>query len=278
MLPSLLAKQLAPCFGTIQPEPLALGAGDALTYEGRALPNLPPTGLRSLLARPGGSLLRLQALRDHYLDRMHGLLAGDGTPAQRRYLDGLAVSRRQARNIGDALLDTLSGIRDDRGEGPLLAAVALIKMNVSPVVAVRIDFGGDNHSDPNLTQEVAQHASGVQLIARLMEVLRSQGLEDRVTFAMTNVFGRTLKKLGLAGRDHWASHHTTVMIGKGVRAGVVGGVEPRAGDYGCTAIDDIPVADTLGAMGKTLGATLGIPTVRLDAEITRGKVVHAALA
>ncbi len=97
-----------------------------------------------------------------------------------------------------------------------------------------------------------------------------------------------LKKLALRGRDHWASHHVTVMIGKPVRAGVVGGLEPKGGDYYAQAIDsksgrgvatggDIPFAETLSAMGKTLGAALGMPRELLDKQITGGKPVAAAL-
>jgi hypothetical protein len=72
------------------------GAGQIFTFEGRALPNLPPTSLSRLLVKPSGPLSRLEAMRD------------------------------------------------------------------------RIDFGGDNHTDPNLASEVAQHGSGVQLIGLLM--------------------------------------------------------------------------------------------------------------
>jgi hypothetical protein len=69
MLPSILAKNLAPCFGTVQTEPVSVGAGDILTFDGRGLPNINPTGLRDVLARPTGPLLQLQELRDQSLDR-----------------------------------------------------------------------------------------------------------------------------------------------------------------------------------------------------------------
>jgi hypothetical protein len=286
MLPSILAKRLAPCFGTVQTEPVSLGAGEILTFDGRGLPNLPPTGLRDVLTKPQGMLFRLQSLRDKQVDRMNVLLKERGTAAQRDFLDRLAMSRHQARSIGDQLLSNLALITSDRGDGPIIAAATLIKMNVAPVAAIKIDFGGDNHSDDMLVKESAQHVTGIQLIAKLMETLKNFQLEDQVTFALYNVFGRTLKKLGVKGRDHWASHHCTVMIGKPFKGGVIGGLEPKAGDYYCTAIDsktgkpgtDIPFADTLGAMGKTLGAAVGIPRAALDLEIQAGKVVDAALA
>jgi hypothetical protein len=80
-----------------------------------------------------------------------------------------------------------------------------------------------------------------------------------------------------------------VLIGKPIRPGVIGGLEPAAGDYYASPIDsktgrgvtgggDIPFADTLAAMGKTLGAAVGLPRAALDTEISQGKVVEAALA
>jgi hypothetical protein len=289
MLPSIVAKQLAPCFATVQTEPVSVGAGEILTFNGRGLPNINPTGLRDVLTKPQGVLSNLQQLRDKHLDQMYALVKERGTPAQRRYVDSLALSRGQARSIADDLIGALSGITSDKSDGQVVAAAVLIRMNVSPVVAIHIEFGGDNHSDDGLAKaEVPQTEIGVQRIAELMAQLKLYGLEDKVTFAMYNVFGRTLTKLGLAGRDHWASHHTTVMIGKGVRAGVVGGLEPKAGDYYATPIDsvtgqaapgggDIPFAETLGAMGKTLGRAVGVPQSVLDQQITLGKTVTAAL-
>ncbi|MDW8281864.1 MAG: DUF1501 domain-containing protein [Myxococcales bacterium] len=288
MLPSIFAKALRPCLGTVQTEPISVGAGEVLTYEGRGLPNLNPTGLRDVLTKPTGPLSRLQQLRDQSLDRMHALLKERGTSAQRAYLDRLARSRAEARAISDQLLDNLAAITNDQAEGQIIAAATLIKMNVAPVVAIRIPFGGDNHADPDLARETAETVSGVQRIGLLLEKLREYQLQDQVTFVMLNVFGRTLKKLGTAGRDHWASHHCSILIGKHIRPGVVGGLEPQIGDYYALPIDsktgrgtpdgDIPFAETLSAVAKTIGAALGVPQAVLDQQIAKGKVVHAALA
>jgi hypothetical protein len=290
MLPSIFAKYLAPCFGTVQVDPISAGAGDVLSIDGRSLPNVAPTGLRDLLSRPNTPLQRLQALRDSSLDEMYGVLKDRGTRAQREYLDRLALSRRQARSLGTDLLDMLSAIRSDASDGQVVAAVALIKMNVSPVITIKINFGGDNHTDADLMRsEVPQHATGIAQIGQLLTALQTAGLQDRVTFAAYNVFGRTLKKNGTQGRDHWGSHHATLMIGKNLRSGVVGGLEPKAGDYYATPIDaatgeprpgagDIPLADTLSAMGKTLGAAVGLARAALDQHISGGKIVTGALA
>jgi uncharacterized protein (DUF1501 family) len=289
MLPSIFAKYLAPCFGTVQVDPISAGAGDVLSIDGRSLPNVAPTGLRDLLGRPNTPLQRLQTLRDSSIDEMYTILRDRGTKAQQLYLDRLALSRRQARSLGTDLLDMLGAIRSDNTDGQIVAAVALIKMNVSPVITIKINFGGDNHTDADLMRsEVPQHATGIASIGALQEALRVAGLQDQVTFAAYNVFGRTLKKNGLAGRDHWGSHHTTLMIGKSIRSGVVGGLEPKSQDYYATPIDaktgeprpgsgDIPFTDTLAAMGKTLGAAVGLAPATLDQHISGGKVVIGAL-
>jgi hypothetical protein len=286
MLPSIVAKYLAPCFGTVQVDPISAGAGDILTIDGRSLPNVAPTGLRDLLTKTNTPLNRLQPLRDATLDEIHSLLKERGTKAQKLYVDSLATSRMQARSLGSDLVDMLATIKTDAADGQVTAAVALIKMNVSPVITIRIPFGGDNHTDPDLARtEAPQHETGVQRIIQLEEALRVAGLEDRVTFAAYNVFGRTLKKNALIGRDHWGSHHATVMIGKPIKAGVVGGLEPKAMDYYATAIDsasgrpgtDIPFAETLSAMGKTLGAAVGVKPEVMDRYISGGKVVRGAL-
>jgi hypothetical protein len=286
MLPSILAKYLAPCFGTVQVDPVSAGAGDILTIDGRDLPNVAPTGLRDLLARPDTPLMRLQAIRDQSLDEIYGLLKDRGTKAQKVYLDSLVTSRKQARSLGTDLVDMLAGIKSDAADGQVVAAVSLIKMNVTPVVTIKINFGGDNHVDTDLAKsEAPQHETGIATVASLWTQLQAAGLADQVTFAMYNVFGRTLVKKGTTGRDHWGSHHATVMIGKNIKAGVVGGLEPKAGDYYATSIDsrtgmsggDIPFAETLSAMGKTLGAAVGVQPGVLDQYIAGGKVVQGAL-
>jgi hypothetical protein len=289
MLASIAAAQLAPCLGTVQTEPISLGAGDVLTFEGRGLPNLRPTGLRDLLTRPTGPVAKLAASRDAHLDRMYALLKERGTKAQRALVDRMALSRGQARALSDDLINMLTGVTSDRSDGQVVAAVVLVRMKVSPVVAIKIDFGGDNHRDEGLAREADETVTGVQRIADLLEGLRQNGLEERVSFLLFNVFGRTLRKLGQAGRDHWGSHHASVLVGKGWRGGVVGGLEPKAGDFYAAPIDartgraalgggDVPFGETMAAMAKTLGRGLGIPQAALDRQVTGGRAIEAVLA
>lgn len=300
MLVSLMAKLLSDCLGTRQREPLSVGAsgpGEALSFAGRNLPIVRPTALRDVLIAPNSPLTSatVQKLRDADLDALSALYRQSGTAAQRQFLDRYATSQQQARSIPQDLLSMLAGIKDNGPDGQLMAALAVIRMNVAPVVAIRLPFGGDNHSDTDLKGETAQTVASVGNIGKLMSMLKAAGLADKVTFASMNVFGRTLTNQHRPeatrphGRDHFASHHVTVLIGKRVRGGVVGGVGQRAmgADVSAMPIDsrtgkaslsgDVPFDSTLAAVGKTIGAALGASPTVLEEQIPTGKVLTAAL-
>ncbi len=294
MLPSIVSRNLASCLGTVQAPPvslLGLSAGEYMTYQGRTLPNLNATALRDMLTHPAGPLTSAQKLRDQSMDKLYAIVknSGTSTAAQKAYVDNLAISRNQARSIAEQLLENLTTIMDNGPEGQIVAAATLIKMNVTPVVAIKLPFGGDNHQDMGLKTEAAQTVTGVQQIGTLMAKLMEYGLQDQVTFASLHVFGRTLKSLGTVGRNHWANHHVSVIIGKPIKAGVIGGITPHANDF--TAMDinsmtgagvatggDIPANESLSAWGKTLGTAVGVPQSVLDQNITLGKTVTAALS
>jgi hypothetical protein len=288
-LPSIFSKALAPCFKSVQEEPVSVGAGQILSYGGRALPNLKPSALKTVLGQPMSPLVQLQQIRDQTMDQIHAALKQNGTAAQKAFVDEMAQSRGQARSISDSLLSALNGLKGDGSDSEVTAAVTLIRMNVSPVYAINIAFGGDNHVDQDLLKaEVPQHMTGVQRIGQLMTELQAAGLQDKVTFMILNVFGRTLKSQGLVGRTHWANHHCAVIIGKNVKAGVIGGLIPQGNDYQASPIDsasgrasasgDIVFNDLFGSMAKTLGRAVGVNQDVLDKNITQGKVVPAALA
>jgi hypothetical protein len=234
-------------------------------------------------------------VRDTALDQLNQLAKSDGSAVQQKFLDALATSQTQVRALASQLSSTLSSISDDGVKGQALAAAALIAANVTPVVTIRIPFGGDNHSDQNLQAEADQHVSGVQAIQTLMGNLKSLNLLDKVTFATWNVFGRNLngiaKVTSRAGRDHYGNHAVTLMIGKNVAPGVIGGpVANSSGAYVASAIDssagsasasgDIPADATHDAAARTLAAALGIPASVVANDFTAsagGKVVPAAL-
>ena len=254
--------------------------------------------LRDTLLNAAGPLTTLQSLRDKDLDRMNALIKQSGNTAQKAYLDRLALSQQEARSISQNLLTNLSMIMNDGATGQILAASALVAMKVSPVISIHLPFGGDNHTDAGLAGEAAQHVASISPLAGaapsttgipyLMQKLAALGVKDQTTFMLMNVFGRTLKKNGTTGRDHWGTHHVTVLIGKPVKPGVIGGMVASGGDYNATSIDsttgaggaggDISLADSLVSVGKTIGAVVGLPTATLDADIAQGKIIKAALA
>jgi hypothetical protein len=325
MLVSALASHLTGCHGTVQAEPVAIGArgnaSELVSYKGRSLPSVSPTQLRQLLTgsaggRGGGGvgggksgaavLVGLRGIRDKYLDQMNALAKMDATGVQQKFLDALAQSQQQVRLLAEGLADTLGSINGDDVEGQALASAALISANVTPVVTIRIPFGGDNHSDSGLAAEVADHTdantrfTGVAGIQRVMDALTAMGLQDKVTFATLNVFGRNLngisKTESRSGRDHYGNHSVAVMIGKNVKAGVYGGVTTVTGGFGggmalgagdidsttgaLTPGGDVPRAETFVSMARTLGGALGIPQANLDSSFVAGsggKAVAAAL-
>jgi hypothetical protein len=302
MVISAYAKHLSSCFGTVQPEPIAVGArgnsSELVSYTGRTLPSISPTQLKQLLTgSKNDPLVKVRSLRDSSLDELNALAKTDATNVQRQFLEEMATSQTQVRQLADQLATTLAAITADDAKGQALAAAALIAANVTPVVTMHIGFGGDNHNDNNLQAEADQHVSGVQAIQAVMDALASLGLTDKVTFATLNVFGRNLNGIAKltatsqTGRDHYGNHAVTVMIGKNVAPGVIGGVaKSSSGAYVASDIDsatgnpaaggDIPAAQTHVAAARTLGVALGIPESQLGADFVAsagGKVVPAAL-
>ena len=100
MFVSSVAKHLAVCFGTVQSEPIALGAGsnasELVSYGGRTLASIRPTQLKQLLtSSTTNPLAKLQTLRDTSLNQLNALAKMDATG------DASAVSRC-ARDEPDA--------------------------------------------------------------------------------------------------------------------------------------------------------------------------------
>ncbi|HEY1691869.1 MAG TPA: hypothetical protein VGG39_06890 [Polyangiaceae bacterium] len=291
MLPSLLAKAIAPCLNTIQTQPISIGASspsEALTFAGTTLPIVPPLALKATLANPTGPLTDLQPLRDQTMNALYDLYKNGASPAQQAYIDSLVTSQNQVRNIEQSLLDSLDSITDNTADSQVTAAIALIQMNVSPVIAIHIPFGGDNHHDAGLANETSQTVSGVQTLVNLMAALQSANLQDQVTFMSLNVFGRTIGPGNTDGRQHNQNHQVSITIGKPFKGGVIGGVAPVQNDYGALPIDsktgagstggDVQAIDTLSAFGQTMMAAVGGDPSGITSPSSTATVVSAALA
>ncbi len=290
MLPSILARELAPCLGTVQSQPISLGAtspSEGLTYAGQALPIIPALALKATLTSPAGPLTALQPLRDQTLNQLYDLYRSGATTEQKAYIDSLVTSQQQVRSIKQSLLDQLTSIKDNSPASQILAAITLVQMKVTPVIAIHIPFGGDNHRDVGLQAETTQTVSGVASIVSLMAQLASAGLSDQVSFATLNVFGRTIGAGNTDGRQHNQNHQVSITIGKPFRGGVIGGIAPVAGDYGAVSIDsatgkattggDVTASNTLAAFGQTMLAAVGVAPATIATQITAGKVIAGAL-
>lgn len=280
---SYYAKNLYQCFGTVQPQPVTIG-GETASYGGRYLPKLSPTGLKAILTGPTGLTKDLQALRDSSLDKLNALFKENRaeTTAERAFLDQMALSQQQIRSLIEQVAEELQSIKGDDAQNQVIAAALLVKMNVTPVVTVHLPFSGDNHTDALWKSETTQTVASVANIKLLMDKLKAYNLQDKVTFATMNVFGREFNTV--LGRGHNASHSVSVMIGKGIKPGVIGGLVPGGR---CADIDsgtglagpsgDIPAGESLASVAKTLGRALGISASSVDDQITSGKIVKAAL-
>lgn len=289
--PALFARYLGPRLDAAQDRPVLVGAKEQVNCGGQPLPRLCCTELRAALTQGPTPLYRLAALRDQSLDAVHRALRHSGDREQRTALEQHARSRREAQALGDRLLADLHAIKDNGPAGQVAAAAALVRLGAAPVVCINIPFGGDNHFDYEFRVECEETVSGVAHIAALLDKLADYGLRDKASFALLNVFGRTLRRHGRAGRDHWADHHTAVVIGRPFAPAVIGGVAPRGDDFAATPIcartgapvaadtpQAIALSATLPSLGKTLGHGLGLPQELLDAAIPCGQVVRAALS
>jgi hypothetical protein len=285
--PAFYAKVLSGCFQTVQPEPVALG-GETISFQGRYLPNLSPTGLGAVLQKPTGTALDLQSLRDTTLDQINEVLKQNRakTTAERAFVDKMALSQGQLRTLMDNVSASLANIKDNSATSQGLTAALLVKFNVTPVVTIHLPFSGDNHTDLGWASESAQTVASVESIKALMAQLKTYNLTDSVTFATLNVFGRQFNTFD--GRGHNPAHSVSVMIGKRIKPGVIGGLIPDAKKNGISAdIDsasgnavtggDIGPNDSLPSLVKTLGVALGLPKATVDDQITQGKVVAGAL-
>ncbi len=285
MLISLLAREIAPNLGTVQTEPLSLGAngGELLSYEGRLLSNVAPLSVQQALGGVDGPLKDLTAMRDTQIDRIYDIYRQTGTTKQTQLLDAWVRSRDEVRSISDTLIGKLGEITGNDQLNQVKTAAILAAMKIAPVITVHLDFGGDNHNDAGLANEVTRHLNTLPVLRALLEEI--EALQADVLVGSLNVFGRTLKKKGLNGRDHNRDHHCMLLIGSGLRGGIVGGLREEGNDFKAEGIDsatgnadpagDISFEDSLGAAGKTLGAAMGVDPGRLDEILPPGKIVQS---
>lgn len=137
---SLYSSETADLQGTIQREPIALG-GNSLSFEARTLQSVRPQTLATLFSPESGTPLQFKQLRQQRLDQINAALRTDGTPTQRQWLDRYAASQDQIQSLDEDLLGTFSAINSNDQDAQISATIALIQMQVSPVIQIEIAFG-----------------------------------------------------------------------------------------------------------------------------------------
>ncbi|BCE01089.1 DUF1501 domain-containing protein [Marinicellulosiphila megalodicopiae] len=275
--------------------PMVLGNGRGLATlknEGIAITRYSPLDIKNLFLGGEASvdLNNMKRLYENTIDSMYRDIKQNGSTAQMNFLDAHALSRSQAVILGEELGDLLSSITGETNTDQALASVGLIKANLAPVVVIRYAFSGDNHSDTDLSGEVAASIEQTNAIVQLWDLLKTENLQDDINFATYDIFGRTFGRNSEGGRDHHNSHCTNFMFGSNVKAGVVGGVEAwdnsgiriaRASGINSTtglmADADISLDETLVAYCRTLMAMQGIPEERIAIRLPSSKTVYGAL-
>ncbi len=288
MFPSMIGQATHEQLGTFQKEPLVLGNA-RITFESQPIQTTKPTELKSLFSGSMDALNDLRVLRDNTLDQIYARLRQTGTQSQMSFLEQFINGRDTARSMGNDLGQYLNDlpINDEEPnsvEDQIIAAVALARLQVSPVIVVNIPFGRDNHQDSDLSQEAQQTVRGVNSLGLLWRELQAANLQDSVSFAMLNVFGRTFRPNNRGGRDHNRHHGVMVAFGPHVQGGVYGGVNSngqcrniRPGNGRPTNSGGISAEDTMQTAGKSMAAALGVPNNVLNDRIQGGRVLRPFL-
>ena len=285
MLPSVIAHEMSKLLGTQLTSPLALGG--ILSYKGRNQQVYRPTNIKSLFpSNMSNAVVNARRFRDQQIDLIYRDLKSNGTPAQKRFIDNHIVSGSRARQLGNQLAAELESINGNGANDTMRTAAALIALKVAPVVSLELDFGGDNHGDSQLANEVRRHESGITAINELYDALSGYGIADQTIFSMLNVFGRTPQRNSRGGRDHWGPQSIMFSFGAGVRGGMIGDIA-RGGrrnrfealginsDTGLTQNPDIDPNFTLHSAAKSLIAATGIEENKVNEMVNGGKIVKA---
>ncbi len=296
MLPSWLSRELAPALGTVRAQPISLSgsATEAVYYQGAPQALLTPTTLSSVLSSPTNGLgtADLVKLRDQGLDALLAFARSQGQTAQKNFIDRYATSTAQLRTLQDRLLASLATIKNNSADSQIQAAIILFQMKVTPVVVVNVGFGGDNHGDPGLAGEIAGHGSGVATLAKMTQALATAGHgrpghlrddqrlrphDDRVAVGQRapaqpgaprdadDRFARARQRRRRRRRSRRPARSTPRW--RSIR-------RPAA----ASASGDVAFSATFGAMGKTLGAAVGLPQDNVDTNVLAGAVIKSALA
>lgn len=290
MLPSICAKGLHKVNQGTMEQPIVLG-GDPMSFDGAYLPIIKPRALKDILSPIANNEKAIVDGRDQTVDSIYKIFKDRGTKEQVELLDQFVISRNQARSLSVDISADLDAITGNDQIDQVMAAGLLPALNISPVICLRMIFGGDNHRDNSLGKEVSQHHESIEQLASLYErvtnLANNSGGNIEINIAMLNVFGRTMAEPDYKGREHNGAHNTMLLFGPSVKGGQFGDIAKVGKDWAAVAFDsktgnaaangDITPENSLASAGKTVCAALKLEPDFIEDQITSGKVISSAI-
>jgi hypothetical protein len=120
----------------------------------------------------------------------------------------------------DATTRERYGRKSNAGQSMLLARRLIERGARFVTVATDYDKPWDSHVD-NFTAHRQNVPAYDHTVSALLEDLETRGLLDQTLVIIQGEFGRTPRINSKAGRDHWPTCYTTVMVGGGVKRGAI---------------------------------------------------------
>lgn len=156
-------------------------------------------------------------------------------------LDAVDTFRRQAFELAtsskvqeafdlnqeDAKTRERYGRNNNSGQCALLARRLVERGARFVTVNMNFEKPWDSHND-NFTAHRANVPAYDHVISALIEDCEQRGILDRTLLIVGGEFGRTPRINEKAGRDHWASCYTTVLVGGGVKPCILGSSDALA--------------------------------------------------
>ena len=243
---------------------------------------------------PGMADLRLNGISVDQLGERRRLIQSFDSMRREIDMNGamLAIDAAQQRALGvltsSRLLEALDisrepqAVRDRYGDGKpyqfqfdgaptvndqLLTARRLVEAGVR---CVTLTFGRWDSHGQNFNF-IRDHGGKLdQCLSALVEDLDTRGMLNDVTIVVWGEFGRTPRINNGAGRDHWAPVSCCLMVGGGMKTGLVIGATDRLGGYAAQR----PVYQ--GEVIATVYRNLGIDPDRVNIIDPTGRPQHLA--
>ncbi len=178
--------------------------------------------------------------------------------AEARGIEGYydkALSMLHSEKLRSAFDLSKESGRDKYGDNKIGQGLCLAKRLIEKTGAkfVEVTIGGwDNHV--NIFDAIARNLSPLdQALAALISDLKSTGLLDKTLIVLSTDFGRTPTINVNNGRDHFPKAYSQVLIGAGIKGGMVYGSTDKQGKE--VSDGQVSVQD----FNCTVAAAIGLP-------------------